>query len=97
MSNAGAVTPVIAAASQQNVQALGSFGLMVRVGAGTFLHLVAAAGEPMVLHGRAGLLRRAHRWVLSHRGYVFWTETSDLLPLDVDVVEVGRLRMPEYW
>lgn len=86
----------MSAAAAAAVQAAKASGIVVRVQPADFTRLLHKQREALVVHTRGRFFSRAHRYLMSYKGLVFWTKTPEPLhlPSGTELVEVESLWMP---
>ena len=98
MSNAAinASTYAAVAAAQANINAVKASGVIIKVEPREFLKLLRMAEAPLVVHATGGIFTKHHQYLLSYRGYCFYTKAGSPIPLssDAGVVEAKQIWTP---
>ncbi len=94
----GAVAAAAAVAAAQ-AQAIKASGVIVQLSPSDFLNLLDKTTKALVLHTETGILNRKQRYLVSHKGLAFYTDSPEKLPLpaDSEVMEVKRIWVPDSW
>jgi len=92
MHGAGAAAHAAAAA----MEAIKASGAIVRVEAGEFRKLLDQNPEGLVVHAVGGLFSREHKYLMGHKGLVFYTSSAEPieLPNRFQVVEAKKIWIP---
>lgn len=90
---AGAVRAAGAAAIARAIRAS---GIIVRVRPQEFGAIMKRAEKPLVIHTRGGVFYKKHHYIVSYKGFAFYTKTAAALVLhpDAEVVEAEKLWVP---
>ena len=93
MSSGGAVAAAAAAAIAKAIKAS---GVVVRVSPDDFQSLLARAKDALVVHAKGGLFLTKYRYLVSYRGFAFFTESSEpiLLPAHIETVRAAKIWVP---
>jgi hypothetical protein len=61
------------------------------------LKIVNLAKEPLIVAAQAGILSRHFEYLLAYKGYVFFTKSSEALPLPAgaEVVSAEKIWIPD--
>src|SRR3989442_10763330 len=97
MSNGGAVGGAIAGAAAAIANAIKASGVVVRVSPDDFQSLLARAKETLVVHGTGGLFSTKYRYLVSYKGFAFYTQSSQpiQLPAHVETIRVAKIWVPD--
>ena len=93
MSNGGAVAAAAAAAIAKAIKA---FGVVVQVSPDDFQSLLARAKDALVVHAEGGLFSTKYLYLVSYKGFVFFTESSEpiLLPAHLEAIRAAKIWIP---
>ena len=85
-----------AAAAAAAVQAIKASGAVVRLEPEAFLRLVTRQEEPLIIRAPGGFLEARWQYLTSFRGFVFFTKSSEPLPLPgrAEVLEAKKIWVP---
>lgn len=94
MSNGGIVAAAAAAAIANAIKAS---GVVVRVSSDDFQSLLPRVRGALVVHAKGGLFSTKYRYLLSYKGFVFFTKSSEpiQLPVDVESISAAKIWVPE--
>ena len=94
MSN-GAVGAAAAAAAITN--AIKASGVVVRVSPDDFKPLLARAKGALVVHAIGGIFSTKYRYLVSYKGFAFFTQSSEpiQLPADVETIRAAKIWVPD--
>lgn len=94
-AGAGAVAGGAAVAAAM-AQAIKASGAIVRVEPDLLAHLIARQDAPLVIHAVGGAFRKHHRYLTSYRGFVFFAQSRDPLPLPgkAEVLDARSIWIP---
>lgn len=86
---AGAVAAMIA-------QAIKASGVLIRVEPKDFQSILARAPEPLVIHAEGGLFSTSYQYLVSYKGFAFFTKSSTplLFPNGVETVRAKKIWIP---
>ena len=86
-----------AAASAAIARAIKASGAIVRVEPAEFLRLVARNEAPLVVVSYGGLLKKRYKYLVSYKGFVFFTQAVEqlVLPSDCEMVGAERIWVPD--
>lgn len=84
----------IAAAAIAN--AIKASGVVVRVDSVNFQTILRKIENPLVIYAEGGLFKTRYQYLVSYRGFAFYTKTSApiLLPSDVDTIRTESVWIP---
>jgi hypothetical protein len=96
MSN-GAAAGAAAAAAQARANAIKASGAIVRVSPGDFATLLDRAHGALVVQATAGVFSTKYRYLLSYKGFVFYTQSSTPLelPAGIELVQAQKIWIPD--
>jgi hypothetical protein len=85
-----------AAAAAAIAQVIKASGAVVRVEPEAFLHLVGRQEEPLVIRAPGGFLAARWQYLTSFKGFVFFTKSSEPLPLPgrAEVLAAKKIWVP---
>ncbi len=91
--SAGAAAAAAAAAIANAIKAS---GVLVRVGPEDFQAVLGRVPDPLVVCGRGGLFYRDHVYLVSYRGFAFYTRSSSTLalPAAAQTITARRIWVP---
>lgn len=92
MSGGAAAAAAVAAMNQ----AIKSMGTIVKVEPDVFMKMVQRQEAPLVVRAKAGFLWNKHAYLVSYKGFVFYTLTGDELPLpgSAEIVVAKSIYIP---
>ena len=93
MSNGGAAAGAAAAAIARAIKAS---GVVVQVSPEDFQTLLARAKDALVVHARGGLFWSKYKYLVSYKGFAFFTKSSEpiLIPANIEMVLASRIWIP---
>ena len=85
-----------AAAAAAIARAIKASGTIVRVGPRDFEAIVKRSQKPLVIHTQGGVFSTKHQYLVSYKGFAFYTKTAAalILPPDAEVVEAKKIWTP---
>ena len=85
-----------AAGAAAIVRAIKASGVIVRVSSQDFDAIVKRSPKPLVIHTRGGVFSKKHQYIVSYKGFAFYTKTAAALVLhpDAEVVEAEKIWVP---
>ena len=94
MSSGGAVAAAAAAAAIAN--AIKASGVVVRVSPDDFQAILGRARGAVVVHAKGGLFSTRYRYLVSYKGFAFYTEASTPIPMpaDVETILAAKIWIP---
>ncbi len=94
MSSGGAVAAGAAAAAIAN--AIKASGVVVRVSPGDFQTILDRASGAVVVHARGGIFWTKYDYLVSYKGFAFFTRTSEPIPLpsSAETIIAKRIWIP---
>ena len=90
---AGAAAGSAAAAVANAIKAS---GVIVRIESEEFMRLLRRADNPLVVYHEGGLFSSKYQYLMSYKGFAFYTKTREplLLPSGVEVVTANTIWIP---
>ncbi|MCB8942197.1 MAG: hypothetical protein H6658_00330 [Ardenticatenaceae bacterium] len=90
----GAAVAAIAAAIAQATKASGA---IVRMPPEDFLTLLDRVAEPLVVMAMGGLINKNYQYLVGYKGLVFFTKSSDKLPLPpkAELITADKIWIPD--
>ena len=88
-SGGAAIAAAIANAVKAN-------GVLVRVEPIDFQNVLSKVKEPLVVYAEGGFLSKNHQYLVSYKGFAFFTKTSNpiLLPSGVETIVAKKIWIP---
>ena len=76
--------------------AIKASGAVVRVQPEDFANILSRVEKPLVIYNTGGLFKTSHQYLISYRGFVFYTKTSNQidLPTSVEVINAKSIWIP---
>ena len=92
----GAEAGAIAAAEAAIANAIKASGVVVRVAPEDFVKILSKADKPLVVYAQGGLISTTHQYLVSYKGFAFFTKSSDqiLLPREVELIVANKIWIP---
>ena len=86
---AGAVAAMIA-------QAIKASGVLIRVEPKDFQSILARVPEPLVIQAEGGIFSTKYQYLVSYKGFAFFTKSSTPLPFPngVETVRANKIWIP---
>ena len=71
-------------------------GVLVRVGPIDFQHVLSKVKEPLVVYTEGGFFSKNYQYLVSYKGFAFFTKTSNpiLLPSRVETIVAKKIWIP---
>lgn len=90
------MNPVSAGAASQSMRAVKSFGILVKLSHNDFLALVEKDANALILKTRSKMWFFGYRYLISYKGFAFYTNsTLELkLPKDREIMLIDRIVIP---
>jgi len=84
---------VAAAAMMQAVRAM---GVIVKLKPDDFVRIVNRVSEPLIIRAPHGVFSKKHDYLVSYKGFAFYTSTKDdlRLPPTVEVINADSMYVP---
>lgn len=72
-------------------------GVVVEVKPEVFDSILKRAEKPLVVHAQGGFFSPKHKYLVSYKGFAFFTKSvlALTLPPGVEVVEAGKIWIPQ--
>ena len=88
-----AAAAAIAAAIANAIKAS---GVVVRVEPEDFAKILRRIESPLVIYNKGGLFTTKHQYLVSYKGFAFFTKTSTeiFLPASIEVINTRRIWIP---
>jgi hypothetical protein len=85
-----------AAAAAAIANAIKASGVVVRVTPADFHAILLKIERPLVVYAEGGLFSTKYQYVVSYKGFAFFTKTSEplLLPTTVETIVAKRIWVP---
>jgi hypothetical protein len=76
--------------------AIKASGVVVRVGPEDFAKILGRIEKPLVIYSKGGLFTTKHQYLVSYKGFAFYTKTSNeiLLSSSVEVIASRSIWIP---
>ncbi|MEP6706854.1 MAG: hypothetical protein ABJC05_05015 [Pyrinomonadaceae bacterium] len=71
-------------------------GVLVRVEPADFQNILRKVEEPLVVYARGGIFSTSHQYLVSYKGFAFFTKSSSpiLLPSEVETIVAKKIWIP---
>jgi hypothetical protein len=85
-----------AAAAAAIANATKASGVCVRVSAENFMAILRRVESPLVVHASGGVFSTSYQYLVSHKGFAFYTKTREplQLPPGTELVRAKSIWMP---
>ena len=85
-----------AGAAAAIAMAIKASGTLVRVSPRDFDAIMKRSPKPLVIHAQGGVFSTKHQYLVSYKGFAFYTKTAAalILPSDAEVVEAEKIWTP---
>ncbi len=85
-----------AAAAAAIANAIKASGVVVRVTPADFHTILRKVENPLVIYAKGGFFSTKHLYLVSYKGFAFFTKSSEpmLLPLSVETIVAGKIWSP---
>jgi hypothetical protein len=95
MANGGAVAAAAGAAAIAN--AIKASGVVVRVSPDDFLTILDRAKGAVVVHAMGGFFSTKYKYLVGYKGFVFFTKSSEPLPLptNAEMIVAAKIWVPD--
>ncbi len=92
MAAAGAVAAAAAIAN-----AIKASGVVVNISAADFMKILSKVENPLVIYSEGGFFSTKYRYLVSYKGFAFFTKslTPLLLPSQVEVIVAEKIWIPQ--
>lgn len=86
-----------AAAAAAIANAIKASGVVVRVAPGAFQTILRKVENPLVVYARGGFFSTKHLYLVSYKGFAFFTKSPEpmLLPTNVETIVAAKMWMPQ--
>jgi hypothetical protein len=76
--------------------AIKASGVVVRVDPENFARILGRVEKPLVIYSKGGLFSTKHQYLISYKGFAFYTKTANeiFLPSSVEVVSARSIWIP---
>ena len=76
--------------------AIKASGAVVRVQPEDFAKILSRVEKPLVIHNTGGFFKTRHQYLVSYKGFVFYTKTSNQidLPRSLEVITAKSVWIP---
>jgi hypothetical protein len=85
-----------AAAAAAIANAIKASGVVVRVEPEDFAKILSQVEKPLVIYSKGGFFTTKHQYLVSYKGFAFYTKTSNaiVLSISVEVVNARSIWIP---
>jgi hypothetical protein len=85
-----------AAAAAAIAQAIKASGVLVRVEPDAFQRILVRIDSPLVVHATGGFLRTSYKYMVSYKGFAFFTKSARPIELSgsAEVIVADRIWIP---
>ena len=85
-----------AAAAAAIANAIKASGVMVSVSATDFQTILRKIEKPLVIYAEGGFFSRKHQYLVSYKGFAFFTKSSEpiLLPSQIETIVAKKIWIP---
>ena len=86
-----------AAVAAAIANALKASGVVVRVGANDFQTILRKVEKPLVIYAEGGFFTKSYRYLVSYKGFAFYTKSEAplLLPSGVEIILAEKIWIPQ--
>jgi hypothetical protein len=76
--------------------AIKASGVVVRVRPEDFANILRRVDKPLVIYSRGGFFDTKHHYLISYKGFAFYTKTSEQidLPRSIEVIIAEKIWIP---
>ena len=76
--------------------AIKASGVIVRVRPEDFANILRRVDKPLVIYNKGGVFTTKHQYLISYKGFAFYTKTSEQidLPRSVEVIIAEKIWIP---
>lgn len=76
--------------------AIKASGVVVRVRPEDFANILRRVDKPLVIYSRGGFFATKHHYLISYKGFAFYTKTSEQidLPRSIEVIIAEKIWIP---
>lgn len=85
-----------AAAAVAIANAIKASGVLVRVEQNDFMALLSKAENPLVITSSGGMIKKNYQYLMSYKGFVFYTKTASPIILSgkVEIIIAQKIWIP---
>jgi hypothetical protein len=85
-----------AAAAAAIAQAIKASGVLVQVSPADFYAILRKVERPLVVHAEGGFFSTNYQYLVSYKGFAFFTKSSEplLLPTEVETIAAKKIWVP---
>ncbi|HEY6120483.1 MAG TPA: hypothetical protein VIV66_11010 [Pyrinomonadaceae bacterium] len=85
-----------AAVAAAIANAIKASGVLVRVDPADFLSILRKVESPLVIIAKGGLFSTKYQYLVSHKGFAFFTKSTDplILPSNVELIAAKKIWLP---
>jgi GGDEF domain-containing protein len=85
-----------AAVAAAIANAIKASGVVVRVRPEDFANILRRVDKPLVIYSKGGLFATKHHYLISYKGFAFYTKTSEQidLPRSIEVIIAEKIWIP---
>jgi hypothetical protein len=85
-----------AAAAAAIANAIKASGVVVRVAPADFHTILRKIEKPLVVYAEGGFFSTNYQYLVSHKGFAFFTKSSEplLLPTEIETIVARRIWIP---
>ena len=85
-----------AAVAAATANAIKASGVVVRVRVEDFANILRRVDKPLVIYSKGGFFTTQHQYLISYKGFAFFTKTSDQidLPRSAEVIIAEKIWIP---
>jgi formiminotetrahydrofolate cyclodeaminase len=71
-------------------------GVLISVDEQNFLKMVSKAEKPLIIMAEGGVMKKNYQYLMSHKGFAFFTKVSAplMLPRDADIMTAKQIWIP---
>ena len=88
---------IAAAAAAAFANAIKASGVIVEVSSDAFQTVLAKTDHPLVIYAEGGFFSTSHQYLVSYKGFVFLTKSSEpiSLPADAETISAEKIWVPQ--
>jgi hypothetical protein len=92
-----AVAAGAAAAAAAIANAIKASGVVIRVTPADFQTILRKVENPLVIYAKGGFFSTSHQYMVSYRGFAFFTKSAEplLLPSGVETIMAAKIWLPQ--
>ena len=86
-----------AAVAAAIANAIKASGVLVRVDPADFQSILRKVESPLVITAKGGLFSTKYQYLVSHKGFAFFTKSTDplILPSNVELIAAKKIWLPQ--